>query len=178
MKCRSGFVSNSSSSSFVVSNKSSWDVLVQMFKIYEEDCDEDKEQYFKSNDMTNVYNQNVQMRNKVREIIEKHKGENINYVMPFTTNYETFIYASENNIVSVYTCNNIFWDNLEKTYNVYDDYLPMEEANTKFLNVETNEWTTDNEISGNPPNYYDVYLNEEKEQKAKQTEEEARRVFK
>ena len=113
MKIRSGFVSNSSSSSFVVYTDCSMNVLKGMIHDYEVDCEGDLEWIQES-------------LNKIHQYILDHPDENKGYVLPFTCNYETFIFPCiDGKTVQVYTCNNHFWEleELGKTRCVSNDWI-------------------------------------------------------
>jgi hypothetical protein len=104
MKIRLGFVSNSSSSSFIIrGTASTHEVAKKMYLIMIESW---KEFGYKL----------PREHEKVMEWFDKNIGFDDPILIPWTTNYETFIYKT-NSGVSVDTCNNIMWDDL------YDDYI-------------------------------------------------------
>lgn len=143
MKVRHGFVSNSSSSSFVIECDNSWNAVNAMFAVYRAEMEEWDDSESKYHKKPGDY---VSRLDKIQDIIDLHKGENINYTMPFTCNYGTFIYACiERTGVVVDTCNNHDWSELKLETYRHDDGLYLsdeEEMTVKFLDIETNMFVT------------------------------------
>lgn len=139
MKIRNGFVSNSSSSSFVVKAKSSMEAYYKMLKAYNEDqnaswgCDGRSDDKF-----INTHN------------IDFNGG----IFIPYTCNYETYIYPSDNGECHVETCNNHDWSDIILRYVDEDgEYKYWEDVTTPFTDVTTNKIKTakafyDDVISG------------------------------
>ena len=131
MKKKLDFVTNSSSSSFILSDsiKDTKTVAKQMVDlIFKEWKEFDR-------------NPDEEFSKKIFDNIKKlDKDENI--MIPFSCNYETFIYRLENGKIFVDTCNNHDW---ERTMDIIehfnpDDYDEKEEERTNnltFVNIET-----------------------------------------
>lgn len=128
MKIRNGFVSNSSSSSFIVKAKSSMEAYYKMLKAYNEDqnaswgCDGRSDDKF-----INTHNM-------------KFNG---GIFIPYTCNYETYIYPSDNGECHVETCNNHDWSDIILRYVDEDgEYKYWEDVTTPFTDVTTNKIKT------------------------------------
>lgn len=113
-----------------------------MLKVWLDDTTYDKD-----------YHQQCKVRyNEFLDTINSLTDKNIDYVMQFTCNYETFIDASVNNCVQVDTCNNHPWDdmNLPMMYNsFYGDYNIEESPlyTKKYFDIESKTWTSRKEIN-------------------------------
>jgi len=132
MKIRSGFVSNSSSSSFVCkSDITTSDLALIMMHVIEEDRKQWKkeygEEYTPSEDFV-----------KAKQWLYDNPNFNEPIILPWSTNYETFIWTNDEGIC-VDTCNNQrwwefieykyisdgFWDNPECTVGQDCEYLDL-----------------------------------------------------
>jgi len=98
MKTRQGFVSNSSSSSFIIQGdkRTTWDVAKEMLQQRADDSHDEDSSY------------NIDVEERIRQI------ENLNLPVdtPFTMhscNYETYIFKYDGKIL-IDTCNNHAWD--------------------------------------------------------------------
>jgi len=134
MKIRSGFVSNSSSSSFVVNAKSSMEVYLKMIGVvYEEYKDYDDGAWWKQHHEENV------MR-----FDESHDDTfNEGIIIPFTCNFETYIFPAQNGQCYVETCNNHPWESvLPDMFEDESKDKHYEDGKTPFVNVSTGERTT------------------------------------
>lgn len=133
MKIRTGFVSNSSSSSFVVDAKSTMEVFKKMIPLVKKDYGED------GNSVWDEYH-----GRDVDRFIKAHDDNfNAGIIIPFTCNYETFIFPSVKGKCYVETCNNHPWEE------VFSDMIEDEsdckhsrDNTTMFVNVNTNKTTT------------------------------------
>ncbi len=115
MKTRQGFVSNSSSSSYIIrTDKTTWDFAKDMLRKRELDYAED-----------NIEDENLDVEERIRTI----ESLNLPVDTPFTMNsvqYSTYIFKM-NGKIYVDTCNNIVWSiedlesKAENYINVYDD---------------------------------------------------------
>lgn len=98
MKIRRGFVSNSSSSSFVILNKIPFSCPIEIayHMIMERDWPNDGELLQKLTEMT-----------RLRKVVEE---TNLSF---HSTNYDTYIYHADEekdgSRIAIYTCNNIDW---------------------------------------------------------------------
>jgi len=134
MKVRNGFVSNSSSSSFIVNGvSSSMEVFRLMIPLVKEDyCD-----YVDGKKMWKTHGENVKR-------FKKSRGEDFNegIVIPFTCNYATFIYPVKDGECYIETCNNHPWQDVLPGHEVDSKHLHYDDDKTVFVNVTTNEFTT------------------------------------
>lgn len=144
MKTREYFVSNSSSMSFIVTSKNSFNVarkILLMLKVNylneeDTDYDEDKE-YFEM----------------LENNLKKHIKENIPYLIENTTNYETWVFPSVNDKVKIYSCNNEseLWTEFIGYQYGDDDYWSDESDETKetlkFYNINRDIFETYNEFN-------------------------------
>ena len=104
MKVRAGFVSNSSSSSFIVrGTATTQEIASAMLEII-----------FKHWEDFGYIPEQIHLRAK--NWLDKNIGFNDPVLIPWTTNYETFIWRTDSGIC-VETCNNIEW------YDLWDDYV-------------------------------------------------------
>jgi len=131
MKIRNGFVSNSSSSSFIVSAKSSMEVYLKMIGlVYNEYKEIDNGAWWKHHHEENVMRFEESHDDKFNEGI----------LIPFTCNYETYIFPAQNGQCYVETCNNHPWE--EAFPDMFEDdseYRHYEDDKTPFVNVSTGE---------------------------------------
>ncbi len=131
MKKKIDFITNSSSSSFILpaSIKDTKDVAKQMvdiiFKEWKEFDNKPDEEYSK------------QIYDNIKKL---NKDENI--MIPFSCNYETFIFRMEDGRIFVDTCNNHDWEfsmNIDEHFSP-DDYVENEEKKRNkqiFVNIES-----------------------------------------
>ena len=109
MKVRQGFVSNSSSTSFVIkeeSIKTTAECALQMLKIVKDDYfDEDRESIIEG--IRKYSNGKILMAIKWLQNNIKYDG---NIYFPWSINYKTYIWKNNNGIF-VDTCNNHYWHN-------------------------------------------------------------------
>jgi len=147
MKVRNGFVSNSSSSSFIVHGVSStMEVFKLMIPLVKEDyCSyEDGKRAWKKTHGEKV------------KAFKKSRGEDFNggILIPFTCNYETFIYPVKDGKCYVETCNNHPWQDVLNAQEVDSEHKHYTDDKTMFVNVTTNEITTSKEYEDKLSEYY------------------------
>jgi len=147
MKVRNGFVSNSSSSSFIVHNvSSSMEVFNLMIPLVKEDycCYDDGKRAWKEGHGKNV------------KRFKKSRGEDFNggILIPFTCNYETFIYPVEDGECYVETCNNHPWTDVLAVREMESEHRHYHDDKTRFVNVSTNEFTTPKKFEDDMSEYY------------------------
>lgn len=108
MKIRNGFVSNSSSSSFIITADKVNEYGLNTVKVAIEFLKEQREslkEYIKIKEVHNRY------RNAFKWL-EKNKETKENPPISFNScNYETFIWKRTDGCIQINTCNNVNWDN-------------------------------------------------------------------
>jgi len=107
MKIRNGFVSNSSSSSFIVSGTDIKEIATSMLDIVVEDFSEWNENSKERLKIYGKWQKNLQTIFKLnnKDILEGKIG-----VCFPSTNYDTYILLKDEDIIHVDTCNNHSWD--------------------------------------------------------------------
>lgn len=106
MKTRRGFVSNSSSSSFIIPENSGLltvNVAAQVFEITRtgnDDCGEPL-----SEEEIRFDNEN----NRIKVFFLENKQFDGNILIDWTCNYETWIFRNSTNRICISTCNNVDW---------------------------------------------------------------------
>jgi len=147
MKIRTGFVSNSSSTSFVVTAKTSMEVFNKMVSVIKADyCDN-------GGDFRKAW-YDVQ-KPKVDGFLKRYpKNYNNGIIIPFTCNFETYIFPSIGGKCLVETCNNCQWDDAFPEA-IYEDnnYKQAEDDETKFVVVGSPGEFTAREYYNFPYNY-------------------------
>jgi hypothetical protein len=113
MKVRYGFVSNSSSSSFIVhdANRTTSQIMRDMLKILKAEWKEEK--------------YNTRQLTKVIKWLQTHPKKDIPIVYPRTCNYETWIFKTGNGMDTIIeTCNNhdCNWESMDFDHGNEDDH--------------------------------------------------------
>ena len=135
MKIRNGFVSNSSSSSFVISAKSTMKVFNKMIPLIKKEYDDDKE---------SVAAWQKYHAKKV-DVFKKSHDETFNggIIIPFTCNFETFIFPVKDGECYVESCNNHPWEEIfPDMFEDDSDYRHYSDDETIFTDVNTNTLIT------------------------------------
>lgn len=134
MKIRNGFVSNSSSSSFIVGADTTMDVFKMMLPAIRDD-------YMGYHDGEKAWDKFHAKR--VLRFLESHDPDfNGGIVIPFTCNFETYIFPARNGRCYVETCNNHEWENYFPVEFVDDRYYRNIDGITTFVDVATGKTNT------------------------------------
>lgn len=130
MKIRNGFVSNSSSSSFVVNAKSTMEAFKKMIPLVQNEyCS-----YPEGKAGWKKYHENAV------KMFEHFHDNNFNdgIIIPFTCNFETYIYPSVDGKCYIETCNNHPWEEVfEDICYEHEECRHYSDDKTKFINVST-----------------------------------------
>ena len=151
MKIRNGFVSNSSSSSFIVKADCTMDVFKKMVKVVKDEYLHDS-----PTDWSDAWYKHHQP--KVDYFLKVFpKDYNGGIMIPFTTNFDTYIFPAADGKCYIETCNNHDWDQAFSSI----DYYESEDSNNKFnkelfVNIKSFELNT-------PDAFFDKYLESIKE---------------
>lgn len=138
MKIRNGFVSNSSSSSFIVNANSTMEVFNKIISIVQNEY----EDYPDGKKLWKKYHYDGVMRFK-----ESHDEDfNGGIIIPFTCNYDTFIFPSKDGKCLVETCHNHDWSDLP-IYKYVENRFEHYENDDIFVIVSTNRVTTPKKYS-------------------------------
>jgi hypothetical protein len=135
MKIRTGFVSNSSSSSFVVTAKSTMEVFKKMISLVKQDYDD----YEDGKTAWDRYH-----GRDVDRFIKAHDdGFNEGIIIPFTCNFETFIFPVKDGKAYIESCNNHPWEEVfPEMVEDESDCRHSRDDKTMFVNVKTNKTCT------------------------------------
>lgn len=135
MKIRYGFVSNSSSSSFVVRdpNRTSSQIMREMLKLVKAEWKEEK--------------YNTRSITKVIKWLQSHPKKDTPLMFPRTCNYETWTFKNKNGFDTlIFTCNNhdCNWQSMDFDYRREDDYEEDRKymKTLSFLDLDTMKETT------------------------------------
>ncbi len=166
MKIRNGFVSNSSSSSFIVYNKTTGEVAREMIEIVEKEW---QEWGFYNPKLCPCCNQELEgqdppdTRNKkALEFLAARPDFNSPICIPWTTNYETFIFKY-NNQICVDTCNNHnFWNIASKEVHEDTPWEIWKHKGRSYFNLECFKTQTYQTIKEEIEEKYNAYCKEDK----------------
>jgi len=129
MKIKQDFITNSSSSSFIVSGETTKEIAEKMTIIV----------FAERLDYAPV---NKDYEKKILKTIKNLKDDE-NIMLPFTCNYETFISKNKDGEIFVDTCRNHDWENeLDITNHFGEEGNEKEEkyqSKLEFINIETGE---------------------------------------
>ena len=123
MKIRSGFVSNSSSSSFIIRFNNKYPNTLAIAESMIKNRFDEWGKYNKDEGIDVIDDDHPKELQVYRNIKKLKKSEYANIPMFFrSTNYDTYIKAITDNYAFVDTCNNIRWDiESEATYGIPDE---------------------------------------------------------
>ena len=125
MKIRNGFVSNSSSSSFIIRfNKKYPNTLAIAESMIKNRFDDWREYKEDEDEEDKLHPLELQVCENIERL---KKSDNINMPMFFrSTNYDTYIMAITDKYAYVDTCNNINWDVKDNAiYNIPDELIEL-----------------------------------------------------
>jgi len=139
MKVRTGFVSNSSSSSFILKDKKITTAQVASIMLY--GVRESRIEYDKvHNDAIKCGDTHITCMNLAINWLEQHQEFDEPVSFPWTTNYETFIWRNEKNKICVSTCNNQqeYWGMLGELYDIsYEESFCEGIESEEFLDLDS-----------------------------------------
>lgn len=145
MKIRKGFVSNSSSSSFVIKNgMTTAQIATIMLYGVKQGWLQDQD-YAYNNETYSSFRRGM---DDAIQWLESNQEFNEPIVFPWTTNYETFIWHNEELGTCVDTCNNEseYWGILGPNYNArYDDECFDQREDVKFFDLDSRQYFTSRE---------------------------------
>jgi len=155
LKIRKGFVSNSSSSSFIISGdgpngkvRSTIRIAKEMVKIVHEDYSEEELSGFDTEEVADLNKIEDERFNRVLKLYEENKDFDKPLCIPWTCNYETYIFKNKKGNIHVLTCRNHFWDDLPYDvidYTGEDGYYSIDRPDS-FLDLSDMETKTPKEI--------------------------------
>ena len=145
MKVRNGFVSNSSSSSFLIRFGENFPDTYSIAKDMLKDKFDDWADF---NDNDDEYNINFISNNSFRNLKHLKKSNRNTPIFFRSTNYDTYIFKVSDNYAFVDTCNNITWNiqnygtyNIPPELNITDLYdLSDDRKNREYYVVEYGLW--------------------------------------
>lgn len=161
MKIRNGFVSNSSSSSFIVRFDEIYPNTLAIAESMIKNRFDEWREYQKDDGIDENHPKEEQVYKNIERL---KKSEHINMPMFFrSTNYDTYIRAITDKYAFVDTCNNIIWDiNSDAIYKVPKDLIELfpdvdgyGELNLE-IKYDTEYYILENGLIAKSPSEYDT----------------------